>query len=289
MVSKKTTRTASIKKTLKKTSASRKKIDHTKNKHLSIFMTAVIIVFVLALVVSSKNMAMGKIKENFKQTLFGPPELSLDDLDMIYHEFVCTCCDDPLEDCECGLAAGIRKWFADEVKAGITMDELLIKSSKQYGMKIIEQEDKKEYVKELLSKQAGKNPPIIEIENPTYDFGMVKQTSEIISATFEIQNTGKTDLIIDNMDTSCMCTSASITYGGKEGPAFGMSMHGDNPKGWQVAIPPGESAKLNVYYDPMAHGIQQEESLSITRTITISSNDPINFQKEIRIELTQVK
>ncbi len=72
------------------------------------------------------------------------------------------------------------------------------------------------------------------------------------------------DLIIDNMDSSCMCTSASVIYNGKEGPKFNMAMHG-NPKGWSVTIPPGDEAQLKIYYDPNAH---KELRGPVTRTVS---------------------
>ena len=67
-----------------------------------------------------------------------------------------------------------------------------------------------------------------------------------------------------------------------------MPGHGkENPENWSIAIAPGSSAELKVYYDPNAHGLQEAASQSITRTISVFSNDPVDFEKQIRIELTQ--
>ena len=85
-----------------------------------------------------------------------------------------------------------------------------------------------------------------------------------------------------------MCTSASLVYDGVEGPRFGMSMHGTNPEDFRLAIPPGASAQLKVYYDPMAHGKQKKAQTRIIREVTIMSNDPVDFAKKVRISLTQV-
>ena len=61
--------------------------------------------------------------------------------------------------------------------------------------------------------------------------------------------------------------------------------HGSNPENYELIIPPGETAQLKVYYDPMAHGEQEKPELRITRDVTIISNDPVDFQKKVRIEI----
>jgi len=265
-----------------------------KIKEKKFIVLGVALLFVLTIIGAAfKAGQMSGMSTSFievKESVFSGPKLTAQDLEtQVYTEFLCTCCDQPLENCDCGTAQGMRKWMAEQVTSGITMDELLVKASKQFGMKAVESEANKEHIKELLIKDAGKNPPVLEMAETFHELGTIKQSPEKVSTQFEIKNTGKSDLIIDNMDTSCMCTSATITYSGREGPVFGMSMHGNNPKNWQVVIPPGESATLNIYYDPMAHGIQKEEKLDITRFVTISSNDPVNFQEEVKIHLVQVK
>ena len=130
--------------------------------------------------------------------------------------------------------------------------------------------------------------PKIEVDKAIYNFGTVSQSQGNVSTTFTITNSGSGDLIIDGMETSCMCTSASIIYQGGEGPKFGMGMHGDNPENYKLVIPAGDSATLKVYYDPLAHGKQKTAQEKIIREITIKSNDPLNFQKKVRIEVTQV-
>ena len=120
------------------------------------------------------------------------------------------------------------------------------------------------------------------------DRGRVSQTDGVVSTSFAIKNTGESDLIIENMDSSCMCTSARLVYNGVEGPIFGMSSHGDNPEDYTLAIKPGDSATLKVYFDPNAHGKQTKPEIKAVRTVTIISNDPDEFQKKVRIELIQV-
>ena len=107
-----------------------------------------------------------------------------------------------------------------------------------------------------------------------------------VAAFFMIKNEGKKDLVIERLDTSCGCTTASIVFQGKEGPRFAMVGHGiENPKDWKLSIPPGQSAQLKVYYDPNVH---KDLRGAVIREIYIYSNDPIDFEKKVQIELNQV-
>ena len=205
-----------------------------------------------------------------------------------YDMFKCPCCGQPI-DANCCDSAKQRKEYVDNLLLdGLEENEVVYEMVKRFGFDILKDSSKEGEVKEYIQSKAPDNPPKIEIENPSYNFGTVSQKEGITSTTFQVKNTGKKDLIIENIDTSCMCTSASIIYNGKEGPRFGMSMHGENPKDYQLIIPPGDSAQLKVYYDPMAHGKQDKPEAKIIREVTLTSNDPIDFQKKVRIELTQV-
>jgi hypothetical protein len=130
-----------------------------------------------------------------------------------------------------------------------------------------------------------KDAPIIEIKPPFYSFGTVSVAEGAVSSLLTITNNGAKALVLKDMDTSCGCTSAAVVYQGVEGPKFGMSMHGTNPRNWRQIIPPGETAELKVYYDPTVH---RDMRGSVTRSIFIFSNDPRNSKKEVRITATQV-
>ena len=129
-----------------------------------------------------------------------------------------------------------------------------------------------------------KNAPIIDITPDNHNFGMVSQAQGVVSTMMAIQNVGTEDLVIHNLDTSCGCTSASIIYKEVEGPKFGMSMHGTNPKNYRQVIPPGETANLRVYYDPNVH---KDMRGAVTRSVSIFSNDPRHKQMEVKISAIQ--
>ncbi len=206
-----------------------------------------------------------------------------------YEMFKCSCCGKSIAANCCGMAKQ-AKAYVDELllKEVESDDELVYEMVKKFGFDVLMDQSKEQEVRDYIKSQASDNPPEINIENPRYNFGTISQADGIVSTTFTIKNRGGSDLIIDNMDSSCMCTTASLIYEGVEGPEFGMSMHGENPKDYSLTIPPGDSAQLKVYYDPMAHGIQKKPEQRITREITIISNDPVDFQKKVRIEITQV-
>ena len=205
-----------------------------------------------------------------------------------YDMFKCPCCGQPIDSNCCGMAKERKDYLDKLLLEDLEENEVVYRMAKEFGFSVLKDQSKEQEIKEYMKSKAPDNPPKIAIENTRYDFGTISQKNGNISTIFTVRNTGGSDLVIDNMDSSCMCTSASLIYKGVEGPRFGMNMHGGNPKGWSQIIKPGESAQLKVYYDPMAHGIQKEPEQKIIREITIVSNDPIDFQKKVRVELTQV-
>ncbi len=205
-----------------------------------------------------------------------------------YDMFQCSCCGRSIDANCCGSAKQRKAYLDQLLLEDLEENEIVYEMVKKFGFDVLKDASKEEQIREYVRSKAPKNPPRIEIENPIYDFGTVSQAEGIVTTTFNVKNTGGSDLIIDNMDSSCMCTTASLIYKGQEGPKFGMSMHGGNPKDYSLTIPPGDSAQLKVYYDPMAHGKQKEPEIKVIREITIISNDPVDFQKRVRIEVTQV-
>jgi cytochrome c-type biogenesis protein CcmH/NrfF len=205
-----------------------------------------------------------------------------------YNMFQCSCCGQPIDKGCCGMAKQRKEHLDGLLLGGLEEGDIMHQMVKKFGFDVLMDPSQEQQIKEYIKSKAPDNPPEITIDNPKHDFGTIHQSEGIIATTFNIENTGGSDLIIENMDTSCMCTTASIIYEGIEGPEFGMSMHGDNPKNYELRIPPGETAKLKVHYDPMAHGKQKKPELKIIREVTIISNDPVDFQKKVKIELTQI-
>ncbi len=127
--------------------------------------------------------------------------------------------------------------------------------------------------------------PALVITPEAFDFGTVSVRGEEVSTLFLIENRGDGDLVIDDMDTSCACTSATIVYNGKEGPRFNMREHGTNPKWWSQRIPPGEKAFLKVYYNPRVHPDIRGE---VIRYVNLYTSDPQRPVVRVYIRVVQV-
>lgn len=206
----------------------------------------------------------------------------------VYPMFVCPCCGQPLDKNKicCGAAKERIDYIDSLVAAGKSEEEIILDFVKKYGLNSFVDKQKKEDFRKELEKNAPAERPIIIVNPSSYDFGDVSQKKGIVTTFFEIRNEGKKDLVIDKLDTSCGCTSASIVYQGNEGPIFSMPGHGkEGPKDWQIVITAGEKAELKVYYDPNVH---KDFRGAATREIYIFSNDPIDFEKKVQVELNQV-
>lgn len=101
------------------------------------------------------------------------------------------------------------------------------------------------------------NGPRISFDRAEHDFGEIPQSGGKVSTAFTIKNTGKADLEIGQVTTSCSCTSAKI---------------GKNK------IPAGNSTILTVTFDPNLH---EEPKEKFKRIIFIPSNDPENPENTV--------
>ena len=121
--------------------------------------------------------------------------------------------------------------------------------------------------------------PKIEIAPAEYDAGQVPINGGLVKKTFEVKNSGIGALKIENIWTSCMCTKAVLKVGDKTSPEFGMPEHGSSPAFWSEEIKAGETAELEVIFDPLAHGPQGIGQ--IVRAVYLATNDPEKTKAEI--------
>ena len=104
---------------------------------------------------------------------------------------------------------------------------------------------------------AGQPPhPHLAIPQISHDFGTLGHDQKV-EYVFKLYNTGTAELVIQNLESSCECTTASI--GTK-------------------TVPPGGMTELTVFFDPGAHqdpeGGGHVDVGDIFRRVTITSNDP---------------
>ncbi|MFA4923346.1 MAG: DUF1573 domain-containing protein [Ignavibacteriaceae bacterium] len=112
----------------------------------------------------------------------------------------------------------------------------------------------------VLSKEEKKEPaklvgPKLQFEKTLHDFGKIKEGS-IVEYTFKYKNIGSAMLEITHVKTSCGCTAAIIS--GK-------------------SLKPNEEGTLKVEFD------SSNREGAVTRTITLTSNDPSEPQKVLTI------
>jgi len=117
--------------------------------------------------------------------------------------------------------------------------------------------------------------PEISVSPLSYSFGDISQRE--VSTTVEVRNTGDSDLVMTGISTSCGCTSAVLTVGGRRSPTFGMH---NNPSGWSETLLPGQTALLDITYDATLH----PDDGPVLRIVYIRSNDPA--RPEVEVELT---
>lgn len=205
----------------------------------------------------------------------------------IYPMFTCPCCGEPLnkeEPC-CGAMIQMIDYIDQEVVLGSSKDEVILATAKQFGIDRLTSEEDQFALKQKLRELAPADAPKLVLTEIDRDLGEVSQTEGIALTDFEFTNQGESDLVINKLSSSCGCTSGSIVYKGEEGPQFTMEGHGqENPKEWQVKIAPGDNATLRVFYDPSVH---PDLEGAVTRTVSVFSNDPVEFEKKVTITLVQ--
>lgn len=208
--------------------------------------------------------------------------------DEVYPLFFCPCCGQPLDKNNicCAMAQERIDYIDSLVAQGISQEEIILNYVKKYGLNSFTDEERQKEFKERLVAAAPDNRPIISLTPDFYDFADVSQKAGKVYTYFALKNEGQSDLVIDRLETSCGCTFAAIIYQGVESPYFTMAGHGyKNPEWSGVTIAPGREAKLKVMYDPDVH---KDFRGTATREIYIFSNDPINFEKKVTVELNQV-
>jgi hypothetical protein len=105
---------------------------------------------------------------------------------------------------------------------------------------------------------------------PSFDFGTISMAAGNVATSYLIKNSGDAPLTLNRIYTSCMCTTATLALpSGRKGP-FGMPGHG-LPTDLSASLAPGQTASLEVVFDPAAHG---SAGLGrVERTVRVESKD----------------
>lgn len=115
------------------------------------------------------------------------------------------------------------------------------------------------------------------------DLGTIAMDQGDVSADFIVRNTGQDPVVIKNMETSCMCTSAKLKIGDDESDEVGMSP----PNSVYMVLKPGEEATVKAIYDPNFHG-PNDTGLK-RRSIYLETNSSVNPKVKLDFQVNVVK
>jgi len=127
----------------------------------------------------------------------------------------------------------------------------------------------------------GTSEGTLEVSETSWDFGTVSMKDGIATKEIELSNPSASPVTITRMETSCMCTEATIVRAdGSRGATKGMQGHGGTPY-LTEEIPPGGHVTIEVAFDPNAHGPNAVGPIRRTVSIgTDSTSEPtitLNF------------
>jgi len=114
-------------------------------------------------------------------------------------------------------------------------------------------------------------------EELNFDFGTISMAAGDVSHAFTIKNTGADPVAIEKIYTSCMCTTALLTLGGKQFGPYGMPGHAYVPK-INKSLSPNEEATVEVVFDPTAHGPAGVGTIQRVVTIENNAGEPLELQ-----------
>ena len=127
----------------------------------------------------------------------------------------------------------------------------------------------------------------IGLDKTNFDFGTISQKSGLVDAFYGVTNTGRGDIILKELYTSCGCTKAQLLYA--DGSVSGLySMKGQaNPQDFYVgrSIKPGETVKIKATFDPNAHGSQGvgyiKRNIMLDTNLKDNSLIQVSFEAEV--------
>jgi len=154
-----------------------------------------------------------------------------------------------------GEEAPISVEFNTEAKSGIQHKVVTLASNDASNPSLSLEITGKVLDKKQNTEQSKPVAPKIQFEQTFHDFGKIKEGS-VVDFTFKYKNVGSDVLEIKNVRTSCGCTAAVVS--GK-------------------SLKPNEEGTIKVEFD------SANREGAVTRTITVTSNDPTEQQKTLTI------
>jgi hypothetical protein len=101
----------------------------------------------------------------------------------------------------------------------------------------------------------------ISVHPTEYDFGIITKEQGVVKTLFSLSNTGDENVMIEEISTSCGCTSAKIS---------------------ETTIAPGKTVALDVFFDPNFH---KEPQGRFSRTVFLQTSEGIELQVKIYVHI----
>lgn len=197
----------------------------------------------------------------------------------IYSKLDCCPCEVPFEKCDCAEAKAMKAYIDALLEIGVAHDDIFYKVAKKFSLNVILDKQIKVAVEQRLIKETNGRYPKVIFEPISLDFGKAHKRQGKVSRDLKLHNRGNADLIITNIRASCGCVTVSLKVGKEKSPYF--SVAGAH-SGWQTVIKPGEFGELEVVLDlnHASMGVGKQN-----RSISISSNDPLNSEATVQAEI----
>lgn len=187
-------------------------------------------------------------------------------------------CNMPLSECNCPEAKEMKGYIDALLETGMTKEDIYYKIAKKYSLSLVLDNQLKAELEKRLIQETGSERPQIALETTSFNFGDVSKSQGKVKTIFRMSNKGNADLVITNLQASCVCTTISLAVDKQKSPYF------DNkgaPKDWKMVLKPNQKAELEVVLD-LAHKAVSPGDL--VREVDIVSNDPLYPEASVRVE-----
>ncbi len=107
------------------------------------------------------------------------------------------------------------------------------------------------------------NVSSLSLQPAKHDFGIIRQEDGVVTTTFSLRNTGDKPVTIEEISTSCGCTSAKVS---------------------EKVVLPGKTVSLKVFFDSNFH---KEPQGKFSRTVFLQTSEGIELEAEISVQIQE--
>lgn len=95
---------------------------------------------------------------------------------------------------------------------------------------------------------------VLSASESAYDFGAISMAKGKVTKLFKIKNSTSASIAVRKLETSCMCTTATLVFGDRRVGPFSMEGMGAPIPTINEELIAGQEAQVEVTFDPAAHG-----------------------------------